>query len=118
MKAQRGGASHSAITGIGGGGNHIGAVRQVVPTLITSPPANFAWLAPLKGTPVTYHVERSVDGGAYTEIDQLADDELSYIDDETSTGHTYNYRVFARNAEGDRGAATAVYTFTFSDNPD
>lgn len=117
MKTQRGG-SHTALTGTFGGGTHIGAVRQVTPSLIVDPPASFNWLAPLKGTPVTYHIERSVDGAAYTEIAQVAANVLTYTDITSTHGHTYNYRVFARNADGDRGAATAVYSFTFTTNPD
>lgn len=46
-----------------------------------------------------FSIERSVDGGAYSEIDTVGEDTETYDDADLEIGHTYTYRIRATSAE-------------------
>lgn len=56
-------------------------------------------------------VERSVDGGAWSQIASLSGSATSYADTSTSANHSYSYRLRPYNAAGD-GAYTAATAAT------
>lgn len=63
---------------------------------------------------VTYasvKVERSTDGGPWSEIASVAGTATSYADASTSADHYYRYRVRAYNATGYSSYATSGYTY-------
>jgi hypothetical protein len=47
-----------------------------------------------------FHVERSVNGGAFSVVASLAANTVSYTDTSVSAGNTYSYRVQAYNSKG------------------
>lgn len=56
-------------------------------------------------------VERSVDGGAWSEVASLSGAAASYADSSTSANHSYAYRVRACNASGCSGYAASATTY-------
>jgi len=59
-----------------------------------------------------FKIERSVDGGAFTQIATVGANVTSYSDTTTSAGHKYEYRVCAYNAAGDSAysLSNAIWT--------
>lgn len=63
---------------------------------------------------VTYSsikVERSTDGGSWSEIASVAGTATSYVDSTTSADHYYRYRVRAHNSTDYSSYATSGYTY-------
>jgi hypothetical protein len=70
-------------------------------------------------------IERSTDGGAFTQINVASVNATTYVDTTVSSGHTYTYRVRATNPIGDSAytntadatiiATPPVYHYAFDD---
>lgn len=58
------------------------------------------------------YVERSTDGGAWTQIASIAGATASYTDNGISANHRYAYRVRSGNSAGKSGYATSGYIYT------
>lgn len=58
------------------------------------------------------YIERSTDGGTWTQLDAAAYTATSYVDQTITTNHRYAYRVRARNAVGWSGYSTSGYIYT------
>lgn len=56
-------------------------------------------------------VERSTDGGSWSQIASVGGTATSYVDASTSADHYYRYRVRAYNSTGYSGYATSGYTY-------
>lgn len=73
-----------------------------------------AWTAPSISVtqPVSaILVERSVDGGSWSQIASVSGTATSYADTTTSADHYYAYRVRAQNSAGYSSYATSGYTY-------
>ena len=57
------------------------------------------------------HIERSVDGGAWSEIAALSASATSYADGSTTSNHSYAYRVRAYNSNGYTAYSESVTTY-------
>ena len=73
-----------------------------------------AWTKPSTSTtkPVTAQlIERSVDGGAWSQVASVGGTATSYADTTTSADHYYRYRVRSQNSAGYSGYSTSGYTY-------
>jgi hypothetical protein len=73
-----------------------------------------AWTAPSTSTtkPVTaILIERSVDGGAWSQIASVSGTATSYNDTSTSADHSYAYRIRSQNSAGYSGYVTSGTTY-------
>jgi hypothetical protein len=64
-----------------------------------------------------FKIESSVDGGGFSQIDTVGEDEESYSDTSTSADHSYQYQVRATNSAGDSSYCTATATIYTSPDP-
>ncbi len=64
-----------------------------------------------------FKIESSVDGGGFSQIDTVGEDEESYSDTSTSADHSYQYQVRATNSAGDSSYCTATSTIYTSPDP-
>lgn len=62
-------------------------------------------------------IERSVDGGEWSHLDDLDSDDESFTDRDVSANHRYAYRVRAKNAAGWSKYATSGWAYTTPSNP-
>lgn len=62
-------------------------------------------------------VERSVDGGSWSQIASVGGTATSYADTSTSANHYYRYRVRASNSTGNSDYATSGYTYNTPSAP-
>ena len=62
-------------------------------------------------------LQRSVDGGAWADIATLEGSARSHVDRSTSAGHSYSYRVVARNASGSAASAASAKTLNTPSAP-
>ena len=79
-----------------------------------------SWTAPTTTTtkPVnSIKVERSVDGGAWSEIASVGSTTTSYSDTGTSADHSYQYRVRSYNSKGYSSYATSGTTYNTPSAP-
>lgn len=58
------------------------------------------------------YIERSTDGGTWTQLDAAAYTATSFVDQTIAPNHRYAYRVRARNAVGWSGYSTSGYIYT------
>lgn len=79
------------------------------PTLVapSDNSATLSWSNP-SGTWQSIRVERSVDGGSYSELASISASATSYTDSTTTAGHVYRYRIryYNENAYGAYGYST------------
>lgn len=62
-------------------------------------------------------VQRSTDGGAWANLATVAGTAASYTDSSTSAGHSYMYRVTARNASGSATSGASAKTLNTPNAP-
>lgn len=126
--------------GIKGGGGRVGGLPAAMVVGIgssegTSPTAPTGGTITLSGTTVTigwtdasaneseFQIQRSVDGGAYEDLDTVGPGVQTYDDESLSDGSTYAYKVRAHNSFGDSAylelgaivVSEVVFSVDFSD---
>lgn len=79
-----------------------------------------SWVNNPSGTVKKYtglQVERAVDGGGWERVADLGATATRYVDNGTSAGHRYAYRVRAKNNAGWSGFATSGWAYTTPSSP-
>jgi len=62
-------------------------------------------------------IERSVDGGAWSQIESVSGTSTSYNDTSTSADHSYAYRIRSQNSEGESDYVTSGTTYNTPSAP-
>ena len=78
------------------------------------PDIDLSWTAAVPTYPALggYHLYRSVDGGAYSLLETLADDVLEYLDEDVDRAtYEYDYYVTPFDIEGNEGADSNIVNF-------
>ena len=83
----------------------------------TTPRIVCRWTA-LEGAVAEYRIWRRVDGGTARLVAKLAPSALRYADFNIRPGHTYTYRIVARDAQGTRLGASAAVSVRFGRLPE